>query len=295
MTTTTTTITKAKYKHNLLGVALFAGTALALFACKEDEGASAKSDTTRATPTSASPPSTGAIGQGTGAASPSPSSAWATGARGATPTGPVPAMPAPTAAGAATGYALDAIKTIADNCSSAKVILTTAPANADNRYPWTYTRQAMLANQQFKVVSGPPSAPGQVQFLQFEAGQKGADGKWPQRTLIAFCADGGTCNQLAAMYKAIVRSSSPQPVCGNLPGTFGASSPVSIQQGDPKADLPDTNDTIGLCARLSACMIATDRATPGDPGLECQKAPSSFKTACARKYPCAEVLACTKQ
>lgn len=59
---------------------------------------------------------------------------------------------------------------------------------------------------------------------------------------------------------------------------------------DPKQNLP--TDVIGKCARLSACMIATDRATPGDPFLECQKGPTSFKTDCATRYPCSEVLAC---
>lgn len=215
----------------------------------------------------------------------------AEGARGASPTPPAtPATPSP-----AQGYPLDAIKPIADNCSSAKVILTSAPTNDENKYSWTFTRQAMLANQQFKVVSGPPSIPGQVQFLQFESGTKKPDGSWPARSLVAFCADGGTCNQLAAMYKAVVRSSNPQIFCGQLPASLGDSSPVSIQQGDPTTDLPGNTDVIGMCARLSACMIATDRSTPGDPGLECQKAPSKFKTACAKKYPCAEVLACANQ
>jgi len=220
----------------------------------------------------------------------------AEGARGAAPTPAVAATPATTgAASPAQGYSLDVIKPIADNCSSAKVILTSAPANADNKYSWTFTRQAMLANQQFNVTSGPPTGPGQVQFLQFEAGTKKPDGSWSARSLIAFCADGGTCNQLAAMYKAVVRSSNPQLVCGQLSGSFGDSSPVSIQQGDPKADLPADGDVIGMCARLSACMIATDRSTAGDPGLECQKTPTKFKTACAKKYPCSEVLACTAQ
>jgi hypothetical protein len=61
----------------------------------------------------------------------------------------------------------------------------------------------------------------------------------------------------------------------------------------PQGNLPGDKDTISLCARLSACMIATDRATPGDPFVACQKGPSAFKTQCATRYPCAEVLACT--
>jgi hypothetical protein len=275
--------------------ALFAVAAVCVFSfsCGKGDSPTAQGDSARATGTSTSV----AAPAGKGAASPSPASTWAAGGDGARGTSPAsPAQPAQAAAGGAQGYSLDGIKTIADNCASAKVALATAPANADNRYAWTFTRQAMLANQQFKVVSGAPAAPGQVQFLQFEAGQKGADGKFPARALVAVCNDGGTCNQLAAMYKAIVRSSNPQPICGNMPLGYGSSVPVSFQAGgNPTSDLPETSDVIGLCARLSACMIATDRSTPGDPGLECQKAPSSFKTACARKFPCAEVLACTKQ
>ena len=60
----------------------------------------------------------------------------------------------------------------------------------------------------------------------------------------------------------------------------------------PQQNLPAAGDVVAACARLDACKIATDRSTPGDPFVECQKAPSSFKTECARKYPCAEVMAC---
>jgi hypothetical protein len=107
-----------------------------------------------------------------------------------------------------------------------------------------------------------------------------------------------TCNQLAAMHKAIVRTSNPQVFCGKIPGIDKDSplfSPTLVNPTSPKDSLPAEKDIVGLCARLSACMIATDRAAPGNPGMECQKAPSKFKTACARKYPCAEVMACVSQ
>jgi hypothetical protein len=286
-----------KTTRALATISAISGIAILSAACNNTGGTEAKEDSSKAAANTTAAgnvaaPSKPQGGAFEGARGP------AEGARGAAPTPPVgatPATPSPATPSPAQGYALDVIKPIPDNCSSAKVILTSAPANADNKYSWSFTRQAMLANQQFKVVSGPPSVPGQVQFLQFEAGTKKPDGTWPQRNLVAFCADGGTCNQLAAMYKAVVRSSNPQLLCGQLPGPVGDSSPVSIQQGDPKADLPGDQDVIGMCARLSACMIATDRSTPGDPGLECQKAPSKFKTACAKKYPCSEVLACTAQ
>jgi hypothetical protein len=74
-----------------------------------------------------------------------------------------------------------------------------------------------------------------------------------------------------------------------------SASPVGPAFGwspDGRKNLPSTSDKVAACARLNACMIATDRSTPGDPFLECQKAPGKFKTECADRYPCAEVLAC---
>lgn len=74
-----------------------------------------------------------------------------------------------------------------------------------------------------------------------------------------------------------------------------SSSPVGPGFGwssDMRQDLPAASDTIARCSRLNACLIATDRSTPGDPFLECQKAPSGFKLDCASRYPCSEVLAC---
>jgi hypothetical protein len=195
---------------------------------------------------------------------------------------------APRAAPSATGYSLAAVKTIADNCSSARAILATAPASVGNTYPWNISRQALLANQQLKVVQGAPTAPGQISLATHTYGASAL-------ALVASCADGGTCNQLAAMYKAIVRSSHPQVICGKVPNV--SSTPVNSFSwaGSPEGNLPARGDVVAACARLSACMIATDRSTPGDPFLECQRAPSKFKTACATRHPCADVIACADQ
>lgn len=184
-------------------------------------------------------------------------------------------------------YPLDAIKAVPEDCASPEVLLASAPKSVGADYAWNVTRQALLANQQFHVVAGAPSAPGEVELAPYGYN----DGAY---ALVARCKDGGTCNRLAAMYKAIVRSSNPQVVCGNrIQGISGA--PVSSFRWstDPKANLPQDGEVQAMCARLSACTIATDHATPGDPFLECQKAPSKFKTECAQRYPCAEVLACT--
>jgi hypothetical protein len=205
--------------------------------------------------------------------------------------------------GAATGavarpeqqsYPLDAITTVADNCASPTVIMASAPESVGADYEWTWTRQAMLANGQYKVVRGEPTAPGQVSFDVHQAGP----GFSNAFVLLAKCHDGRTCNHLAAMYKAVVKSSRPQVACGKLPMELSAAtrkrSNVSMGEGG-EADLPKTSDVIGLCARLSACMIAEDPTLSDDPGSACQKGPSNFKTACARNFPCAEVMACLKR
>lgn len=194
----------------------------------------------------------------------------------------------PKAAPSATGYSLAAVKTIADNCSSARVLLATAPASVGNAYPWNISRQALLANQQFKVVQGTPAVPGQIALATHTVGASAL-------ALVASCADGGTCNQLAAMYKAIVRSSHPQVICGKVPNLSATPVNSFAWAASPEGNLPARGDAVAACARLSACMIATDRSTPGDPFLECQRAPHKFKTACATRTPCAEVLACAAQ
>lgn len=183
-------------------------------------------------------------------------------------------------------YPMDGIKTIPDDCGRPEVLLATAPKSVGPDYQWHVTRQALLANQQFKFISDhPPSNPGEIYI--------GVWGYNDGYALVANCADGATCNRLAAMYKAIVRSSRPQVLCktpiqgisANQVGTFR-------WNDDPKANLPQDGELQALCARLNACMIASDQSTPGDPFLECQKAPAKFKTDCAKRYPCAEVVAC---
>jgi len=223
---------------------------------------------------------------GTGAPAPAPKPTATAGAQAAMPAvTTVAATPAPAAAPAATGYSLADIKTIPDNCATPVALLATAPASVGDKYAWNISRQALLANQQFRVTSADPAVPGEVQLATYKYNDAYA--------LVAKCKDGGTCNNLAAMYKAIVRSSHPQVICGKMNGL--SAGPVGAAFGwaaDPKQNLPAASDKVASCARLNACMIATDRSTPGDPFLECQKAPGNFKTECANRYPCSEVLAC---
>lgn len=188
-------------------------------------------------------------------------------------------------------YSMDGIKTISDTCSNAHVNLVTAPESVGVDYDWTYSRQAMLANQQYHVVDGDPKVPGDVSFQVHQADAKMQNAY----VLIASCADGVTCNHLAAMYKAIVKSANPQPFCGDIPAHLGAKKKsVNLLAGGPEANLPADSDARAKCARVAACTIADKTDTKDDVGIACQKSPSSYKLECAKKYPCAEVLACMK-
>lgn len=185
-------------------------------------------------------------------------------------------------------YPMGSIRAIPDTCQNAHVILANAPSSVGVDYPWAWSKQAMLANQQFKTVSS-ATAPGQVSFAVHQADASMANAY----ALVATCADGSTCNRLAAMYKAVVKSSNPQPLCGPLPPNLGSpKKQVDLLAGGPEANVPRAGDVIGMCARIAACTIASKPETTDDVGIQCQKAPGSFKTQCASKYPCAEVMAC---
>jgi hypothetical protein len=239
--------------------------------------------------------------EGSAARAPAAPAQPAGAATGATPTiaaeGSKQGTPAPAAAPQAVttpemqSYPMGSIKPIPDNCSNAHVILANAPSTVGVDYPWAWSKQAMLANQQFKTVSS-ATAPGQVSFAVHQADATMAEAY----ALVATCGDGSTCNRLAAMYKAVVKSSNPQPLCGALPGALGRpKKQIDLLAGDPASHTPRAGDTIGMCARIAACTIATKPDTTEDVGINCQKKPGDFKTACASKYPCAEVMACLGQ
>ncbi len=240
------------------------------------EGSAARPVTTGATPA-----------QPGAAATPQPV-AVAEGARPATGT-PAPGQAVTTPE--MQSYPMGSIKPIPDNCSNAHVILANAPSSVGVDYPWAWSKQAMLANQQFKTGTV-ASAPGQVSFAVHQADATMAEAF----ALVATCGDGSTCNRLAAMYKAVVKSSNPQVLCGALPGALGRpKKQIDLLAGGPQASVPQAGDTIGMCARIAACTIASKPDTTDDVGISCQKKPGSFKTQCASKYPCAEVMACLGQ
>lgn len=185
------------------------------------------------------------------------------------------------------GYALTHAKPIPANCATPAVLLASTPLSNGATYAWPITRQTFRVNRQFIIVAGEPKHEKEVHLAPYTYDDNAYG-------LVATCYDAGTCNEVAAMYKAIVRSSNPQPFCGR--SSHLGTTPVNTfsWNSDSNANLPDPSDTRALCARMSACMIATDRSVEGDPFLECQRAPQTFETSCAMRDPCEEVLKCAE-
>jgi serine/threonine protein kinase len=180
-------------------------------------------------------------------------------------------------------YALDGLEPIADDCSDAQVLLASTSSAVEDRWGWT--RQALLAHPDLTVTAGTePGEEGEVALSEVVTGEAVA--------LIAACRP-RTCNRLAAMYKAVVRSSRPRLSCGPFGGLEGERQPVELlRPGPPERNLPSAKDVRAMCARLAACRIAADPTIEGDPGIDCQKAPHRFRTRCALAHPCEAVLAC---
>lgn len=177
------------------------------------------------------------------------------------------------------GYPTAGIKAIDPACSAPWVLLATAPAAVGDDYRFPWIEQALVANPKAFSVVDAPSAAGQVSI---EVHKKS------DYIAVARCSDATTCTKLAAMYKDVARTSSPETGCGDLPMGLGA----STRTRSLAAAMPDPKDTLGLCARIGACAVARDPMTREDPGGACQKAPSSFRTECGTKPSCDEVASC---
>lgn len=215
-------------------------------------------------------------------------------------TTPLPTAATPSASSSASAavaapasdYSTEGLRAIPDNCTAPQVILTAIPrAVFDSEgFTWRFARQVAVANPQFNIppVELPP--PGHIYFKAFEhTPTKGV-------ALVAKCTETKTCTQFAAAYRTVVPTSKPEVLCGSAT-TLGAeiSGPpvlnfdaAEILQGS----LPEKDNVIGQCVRLAACKAARDKKLDGDPAIACQKKPSTFKLACAAKFPCSAVLSC---
>ena len=93
------------------------------------------------------------------------------------------------------------------------------------------------------------------------------------------------------MYKTVIKTSSPELVCGAGFPNLSKGEPVKFEGfGETKPDEP--KDTVAQCVRLAACKIHYEPTIAGDPVIECQKAPTKFKLECAKKESCEAVNAC---
>jgi hypothetical protein len=266
---------------------LLVGSIVAIAACnqasKNDQATPAAPAATELAPATSAPPA---------AAAPTPSSAAPT-----TATSPEPGA----AAAVKAGYSTDGIKPIAEDCKKALAVLSlvTAKIHDDPSFHWRFAEQVFAANPTMfhaKRDAQTGDATGNVTFN--EAEQKGTGAY----ALFAFCETGALCNQVAAAYKTVVPTSKPELYCGDPPSNYTVLPAAPIlhwqmtgSQIDLAGSVPDKKDTVGQCVRLAACRAATDFKLDGDPAIDCQKKPSTFKLACAQKPACADVLSCAAE
>jgi len=244
----------------------------ALLACKSTDSTSAPSAT-----------ATSATSATAATAAPTPNAA--------------PPASAPSEAKAQSGasdYPTDGLKTIADSCSAATAILASVPRKVVEGWKdgqeWTWAVQALLAHPEFTLRDDSTAQTMEVKFLQYDQPNDAV-------ALVAHCHDGVTCNKLAAMYKFTVPSARPQLFCGaKVPGLTGVGATVVklTPFGGTDSKIPDDKNVLGRCARLHACTRRLDRSSAESLGLSCQRAPGKFKTSCAAKKSCDEVVACAK-
>lgn len=259
--------------NNGIGAGLFAAAVLVGLAGCGEERPAGNSATTGAATTAAPSGKPSAMATAT---------ATATASAAASPSGSASAAPV-------TGdYPMGDLKPIASDCASPRVMLTAGPAKLGLEFPWPLAKQILLAHDSFKVVKAPPAKPGEIFLGTHELEKIGY-------ALVARCKDAETCNKLAATYKGAMRSSNPQPYCAKMAGLSDEPKDSGFEwAASAKDNLPKEDEVLSQCARVAACSIRADHGTPGDPFLECQKAPTGFKPKCALKETCSEVLACQK-
>jgi hypothetical protein len=259
-------------RDHLPGAGLFLGAALALLVGCGGEKPGAEPAKTSAPSSSGAPAANTTTAAATAATTAAPSSA-----------------PSSTAAASPAGdYPMGDLKPIPSDCARPRVLLTSGPAKLGLEFPWPLAKQVLLAHDSFHVVKSKPSKPGEI-FLGTHEVEKIGYG------LVAECKDAETCNKLAAMYKGVMRSSTPQPYCGKMGGLSDEPKDSGFEWSANKKDnLPKDDEVQSQCARVTACMIKADHSIPGDPYLECQKSPVKFKPKCPEKETCSEVLACAK-
>jgi hypothetical protein len=198
-------------------------------------------------------------------------------------------------AAATSKYSTAGLRAIADDCVAPLVILTAVPRSVfeSEGFTWRFASQVAVANPQFAYPIVDMPGPSIIRFKNVEhTPTKGI-------ALVATCNSAETCTQFAAAYRTVVPTSKPEVLCGKAT-TLGAevqgARVLNFDAGEIiLASLPAKDNVIGQCVRLAACQAERDKKLDGDPALACQKKPSTFKLACAEKFPCSAVLSCLEQ
>ena len=166
-------------------------------------------------------------------------------------------------------------------CKEAYVVVGTAKRG----WSWAWMRQVLLASPEFRVLPKTSRAPGELFFKVYDYNPG-------HEVLVAQC-DGDTCAELAATYKKLVPSATPQSGCGPNPTYQGNGRAFGFfDHSDPESNLPEPHDRIESCARLGICLLKVDPSTQGDPGIECQSGKRKFDLSCAQRKTCSEVVNC---
>jgi hypothetical protein len=177
---------------------------------------------------------------------------------------------------------------VASTCADPYVVVVTLPDTAPADYDYYFTRYMLhaYAPSFTEVATGSVLGPRQVTFR--EVNRKG------QRSLVAKCGDARTANKFVAAYRNAVRGSTPQPVCGtDVSGWNNLKRSITVTGKDLIPPSGDSQPAVQQqCARLGVCLAILRPDTPGNPGVDCTRAPTRFDRHCTRKATCGEVVTC---
>ncbi len=189
-------------------------------------------------------------------------------------------------------YSLASVQALPEDCTSPSVMLAAVSNNVSKKddFAWAYPVQALFAHPEFVLVNKVRlTAKNRVAVQEVQVTPKVVG-------LVAYCHDADTCNRLGAMYQTTVPTAKPELYCGKK------WEPGKIPRGLLNAvDLKATawkklkSEPTSMCARIGVCMKQQNPATPGDPGIECQKQPTKHKYKCGQEKTCEQVVSCASR
>lgn len=192
-------------------------------------------------------------------------------------------------------YSQEGLGPLPDNCSSPAVVMMAVPKNyySSDTFDWRHVRQVALANPDFNIVRNLTGTAGSRDISFSENEHKPTTGV----ALVAHCSNSKTCLRFAAAYRTVVPTAKLTLICGpnpNIGARITGGKTVLPETFDIKGVLPDKKDVQSLCVRLAACKAARDHALGSDETQACMMKPTTFKTNCALKKTCEQVLTCSE-